>query len=72
MTEEMNLDQSTSNIKKANQGDTIQVEKGEYKGSKGKVLTVRDNTVIIQIGKNPKTGEPIKTVVNHKNYKKVK
>ncbi|MFD1850633.1 DUF2187 family protein [Oceanobacillus bengalensis] len=59
-------------IKKADVGDTINVVKGLQKGKKGKVLTVRDNSVIIKIGTHPQTGEPIKTVVNHKNYKKAK
>ncbi|WP_068677743.1 DUF2187 family protein [Oceanobacillus sp. Castelsardo] len=59
-------------IKKASEGDTIKVVKGEQKGKEGKVLLVRENSVIIQIGKHQETGEPIKTVVNHKNYKRVK
>ncbi|RKQ31336.1 DUF2187 family protein [Oceanobacillus halophilus] len=59
----------TKDIKKANTGDKIKVVKGEQKGKKGKVLVVRENSVIIEVGKHPETGEPIKTVVNHKNYK---
>ncbi|MUK88402.1 DUF2187 domain-containing protein [Ornithinibacillus sp. L9] len=70
MTEENTVEQR--NVQKADEGDTIQVTKGEHKGTKGKVLTVRDNTVIIEMGTNPKTGEPIKTVVNHKKYKILK
>lgn len=54
---------------KANIGDTIQISKGEEKGKKGKVIVLRDNSVIVEIGRNPKKDEPIKTVVNHKNYK---
>ena len=59
-------------VKQANIGDSIQIIKGEEKGKKGKVVTVRENSVIAEIGKNPKKDEPIKTVVNHKNYKIIK
>ena len=59
-------------VKKANEGDTIQVIKGEYKGKSGEVLVVRENSVIVKSGIKPQTGEPIKIVVNHKNYKRVK
>jgi len=55
--------------RKAKEGDMIEVVKGLQKGKKGEVVTVRENSVIIQIGKQSETGEPIKTVVNHKNYK---
>lgn len=59
-------------VKKACEGDTIQVIKGEYKGKSGEVLVVRENSVIIKIGTKPQTDEPIKIVVNHKNYKGLK
>ncbi|MEG6531992.1 DUF2187 family protein [Caldibacillus thermoamylovorans] len=58
--------------KKAKEGDMVEVKRGRYKGKKGEVLIVKENSVIIQLGINPKTGEPVKTVVNHKNYKRVK
>lgn len=58
--------------KKAKEGDMVEVKRGRYKGKKGEVLIVKENSVIIQPGINPKTGEPVKTVVNHKNYKRVK
>ena len=61
-----------SEVKKANEGDTVQVMKGENKGKSGEVLTVRENSVIIKIGTKPQTDEPIKIVVNHKNYKRLK
>ena len=57
------------NTKKANMGDMIQINKGESKGKQGKVIVLRENSVIVEIGVNVKTDEPIKTVVNHKNYK---
>ena len=59
-------------VKKASEGDTIQVIKGEYKGKSGEVLVVRENSVIIKIGTKPQTDEPIKIVVNHKNYQRLK
>jgi len=67
-----NTEVKETNVKKANVGDMIEVKKGQFKGIKGEVLVVRENSVIIKIGMNEKTGEPIKTVVNHKNYKKIK
>lgn len=57
--------------KAADVGDTILIKTGSRKGAKGKVIIVRDSSVIVEIGKNANTGEPIRTVVNHKNYKKV-
>lgn len=59
-------------VKKAQVGDKIEVKKSLFKGQKGEVLIVRENSVIIKTGVNEKTGEPIKTVVNHKNYKILK
>lgn len=53
---------------KAKNGDKIMILKGEYKGE-GKVLEIRENSVIVELGINTRTGEPMKTVVNHKNYK---
>lgn len=58
--------------KKINEGDKIQIVKGEQKGKTGEVLMVRENSVIVKIGDHKGTGEPIKTVVNHKNYKRMK
>ncbi|MGM0835186.1 MAG: DUF2187 family protein [Bacillota bacterium] len=52
-------------------GDTILIKNGTNKGSKGKVIVIRDSSVIVELGKNPSTGEPIRTVINHKNYKTV-
>ncbi|WP_096154457.1 MULTISPECIES: DUF2187 family protein [Bacillus] len=55
----------------ADVGDMIIIKTGSKKGAKGKVFIVRDSSVIVEIGKNVNTGEPIRTVVNHKNYKKL-
>ena len=70
MTEEKTTGKNEG--KKAKEGDTIEVINGEQKGKKGEVLLVRENSVIIKVGVKPQTGEPIKAVVNHKNYKRVK
>lgn len=56
-------------VKKASMGDVIKISKGDAKGKQGKVIALRENSVIVEIGLNSKTDEPIKTVVNHKNYK---
>jgi len=58
----------TDEIEQANVGQTIDIIGGEYKGEKGEVLMVRDKSVIVRLGKDDDTGEPIKTVVNHRNY----
>ena len=65
-----NESENTGN-KKVNVGDMIQIKKGVEQGVKGKVVVLRENSVIVEIGINSKTDEPIKTVVNHKNYKKI-
>ncbi|AXI10175.1 DUF2187 domain-containing protein [Oceanobacillus zhaokaii] len=72
MAEEKTPKTEEANVNHAKVGETINVVKGEQKGKKGEVITVRENSVIIKIGENSTTGEPIKTVVNHKNYKRVK
>jgi uncharacterized protein YkvS len=66
------LKQERKPVKKAKVGDMIEFKQGKRKGRKAKVIIVRENSVIVEIGKNPNTGEPIRTVVNHRNYKKVK
>lgn len=49
----------------------VEIKTGEYKGKKAKVIQVRDNSVIVELGMKTKAGEPVLTVVNHKNYKKL-
>ena len=69
----MSEENSTANVdKKVREGDKIQIIKGEQKGKTGEVLMIRENSVIVKIGDHKGTGEPIKTVVNHKNYKRMK
>jgi len=70
--EEQVKETDKASVKKAKEGDIIQIKKGNQNGKKGKVIVARDNSVIVEVGINPNTGEPIKTVVNHKNYKLVK
>lgn len=72
LQEETAQEKEQKKVKAANVGEVIQFKHGERKGEKGKVIVVRENSVIVEVGKNPNTGEPIRTVVNHKNYKKVK
>ncbi|MCQ6276888.1 DUF2187 family protein [Bacillus sp. V3B] len=70
MAEEKNMDENKDvQEKRPNIGDTIHIKKGKQKGKKGKVIVLRENSVIVELGVNPSTGEPIKTVVNHNNYK---
>ncbi|KMY48733.1 DUF2187 family protein [Peribacillus loiseleuriae] len=73
MAEEKNNSKNqASNIKKVNAGDMIEIKSGLEQGKKGKVVMVRENSVIVEIGRNTKKDEPINTVVNHKNYKLIK
>ncbi|WP_154663534.1 DUF2187 family protein [Neobacillus dielmonensis] len=57
---------------KAKIGDMVEIKRGKRKGEKAEVISLRENSVIVELGINKKTGEPIKTVVNHKNYKRMK
>ncbi|GLB59609.1 YkvS family protein [Cytobacillus sp. NCCP-133] len=65
-------EETVNNLKKADVGDTISITSGAEKGKKGRVVVVRDNSVIVDLGINPKKDEPIKTVISHKRYKVVK
>ncbi|WP_080846230.1 DUF2187 family protein [Cytobacillus gottheilii] len=65
------MEEQKSSIKTANIGDWVEVKKGEAKGQKGKVVVLRENSVIIEYGLNEKKDEPLMTVVNHRNYKLV-
>ncbi len=67
-----NGQEKKTKIVKAKVGDTIEIKRGPRKGKKAVVVSVRENSVIVELGINKNTGEPIKTVVNHKNYKLVK
>ncbi len=72
MVEEQKNENEKTKELKVKEGDTFQIKKGAQTGKKGKVVVLRENSVIVEVGFNPNTGEPIKTVVNHKNYKVVK
>jgi uncharacterized protein YkvS len=52
----------------ANIGDNISFKR-DGKSYKGTVTVVRENSVIVEYGYNKEKGEPIATIVNHKNYK---
>jgi uncharacterized protein YkvS len=69
MAEETSSEEKINSVTKANIGDKIKISKGVEKGRTGKVVALRENSVIAEIGMNVKKDEPIKTVVNHKNYK---
>lgn len=71
MSEEV-IENNPKNVTKASIGDQIKISAGTEKGRTGKVVALRENSVIAEIGMNVKKDEPIKTVVNHKNYKIVK
>ncbi|MGG3466851.1 DUF2187 family protein [Neobacillus pocheonensis] len=49
-------------------GDVI-VFKREGKNLEGEVSAIRENSVLVQYGYSKDKGEPLITVVNHKNYK---
>jgi uncharacterized protein YkvS len=49
-------------------GDNISFKR-EGKSHKGIVKVVRENSVIVEYGYNKEKGEPLTTIVNHKNYK---
>lgn len=49
-------------------GDTIEF-KFDGKKMVGSVYSLRENSVIVEYGLNERTGEPNRTIVNHKNYK---
>ena len=68
MSEEQVTEKDKGTVK-AKEGDVTVVKKGAQVGKKGKVVVARENSVIVEVGINSNTGEPVKTVVNHKNYK---
>ena len=49
-------------------GNIILLNKGENKGTKGKVIAVYTNSVAVQLERKQKDGTLARTVVNHKNY----
>ncbi|MGE7216337.1 DUF2187 family protein [Priestia koreensis] len=74
MADEFVNDQGATNEKANNvkEGSKIEVKKGQWKGRKGEVFIVRDNSVLVDLGIDSETNEPIRTVVNHRNYKIIK
>jgi uncharacterized protein YkvS len=55
----------------AKMGDTISFKR-EDKTHEGTVTGVRENSVMVQYGVSKDKGEPLATIVNHKNYKIIK
>ena len=52
----------------ANIGDLISFKR-EGKNLEGVVSGIRENSVMVQYGYSKDKGEPLTTIVNHKNYK---
>jgi uncharacterized protein YkvS len=48
-------------------GDNI-LFKREGQSYKGNVMVVRENSVIVEYGYNKEKNQPLRTIVNHKNY----
>ncbi len=53
-------------------GDTIQITEGDFKGEKGTIIGVYNNSSSIELDIREADDKPRKTVIQHKNYKKVK
>ncbi|MBO0961697.1 DUF2187 family protein [Neobacillus sp. MM2021_6] len=49
-------------------GDIISFQR-EGNSFEGEVSAIRENSVIVQYGFSKDKGEPLITIVNHKNYK---
>ncbi|WP_240050974.1 DUF2187 family protein [Metabacillus litoralis] len=49
-------------------GDVISFKREDI-SHEGVVTGIRDNSVMVQYGRSKEKDEPLKTVVNHKNYK---
>jgi uncharacterized protein YkvS len=49
-------------------GDVISFNR-EGKNFEGEVSAIRENSVMVQYGYSKDKGEPLITIVNHKNYK---
>ncbi|WP_273126965.1 DUF2187 family protein [Metabacillus sp. HB246100] len=52
----------------ANIGDVISFKR-EGKTIEGVVTGIRENSVMVDYGMSKEKNEPLKTIVNHKNYK---
>jgi uncharacterized protein YkvS len=55
-------------MSKANIGDVIAFKR-EGEKFEGEVIGVRENSVIVEYGISKHKNEPLRTIVNHKNYK---
>ncbi|WP_245805820.1 DUF2187 family protein [Bacillus alkalicellulosilyticus] len=52
-------------------GDTVQINKGQEKGEKAKVIAVYTNSVAVELNRKMKNGTLARTVINHSKYDKV-
>ncbi|RXI96541.1 mitochondrial 54S ribosomal protein L40 [Anaerobacillus alkaliphilus] len=52
-------------------GDAIQITAGDFKGEKGTIIGVYNNSSSIELDTREENDKPRKTVVQHKNYKKL-
>ncbi|WP_096200649.1 DUF2187 family protein [Bacillus sp. FJAT-45350] len=60
MTEEMEIS--------VQPGDAIQITEGDFKGEKGTIIAVYNNSSAIELDKREANGKPTKTVLAHKKY----
>lgn len=50
-------------------GDNIEILDGSFKGEKGTIIAVYNNSSAIELSTKETNGKPRKTVVSHKHYK---
>ncbi|MCT8138549.1 DUF2187 family protein [Anaerobacillus sp. CMMVII] len=53
----------------AQPGDTIKILDGDFKGEKGKIIGVYNNSSSVELETREENDKPRKTVIPHKNYK---
>lgn len=53
----------------AQPGDAVQITAGDFKGEKGRIIGVYNNSSSIELDTKEANDKPRKTVVAHKNYK---
>ena len=52
--------------------EIVEVVSGSLKGKKAKVIAVYTNSVAVEFDKKEKDGSSVRTVLSHKEYKKMK
>ncbi|OIJ11225.1 hypothetical protein BKP45_14320 [Anaerobacillus alkalidiazotrophicus] len=53
-------------------GDMIKITAGDFKGEKGKIIGVYNNSSSVELDIKEADDKPRKTVIAHKNYKVIK